>query len=78
MAFDLSLNEETYLGRLSFVDPNYNFLGNSLNYSFSSKNNDKPDQGYENTILSASIGTVFEQYKDVNLNLGLNAQVEMI
>ena len=58
-------------GRLSFVDPNYNFLGNSLNYSIASEKNDKPDQGYENSILSASIGTVFEQYKDVNLNLDL-------
>ena len=71
--FDLTLNEESLAGKLSFVDPNYNFLGNSLNYSIASEKNDKPDQGYENSILSASIGTMFEQYKDVNLSLGLAA-----
>ena len=38
-------------GTLNFNDPNYNFLGNSLNYSISSRNDDKPDQGYENTIF---------------------------
>ena len=46
----------------------YNFLGNSLNYFVSSTENDKPDQGYENTLFSAGVNTSFEQFKDINLN----------
>ena len=57
---------------MSYRDPNYDFLGNSLNYSISSEKNDKPDQGYENSIISGSIGTSFEQYKDVIASLGLS------
>ena len=60
-------------GTLSYFDPNYDFLGNSISYSLSSESNDKPDQGYENSIISAGIGTSFEQYKDVIASLGLNA-----
>ena len=55
---------------------NYDFLGNSLNYSLSSIKNDKPDQGYENTIIGAGIGTAFEQYKDIFAKLGLNASLD--
>ena len=35
--------------------------------------NDKPDQGYENKLISFGIGTGFEQYKDIFTNLSLNA-----
>ena len=35
--------------------------------------NDKPDQGYENTIFTAGIGTSFEQYRNIFTNLSLNA-----
>ena len=73
MALDLEVDDETFTGILNFTDPNYNFLGNALNYSISSQSNDKPDQGYENSIMSAGISTSFEQYKDVFLSLGLSA-----
>ena len=63
--FQMDLDEESLTGVLSFKDPNYDKLGNSLNYYLRSEGNDKPDQGYENTILSAVIGTSFEQYKDL-------------
>ena len=63
-------------GRLSFIDPNYDFLGNSLNYSISSESNDKPDQGYENSIISGTVGTSFEQFKDVKLNIGVSASYD--
>ena len=42
----------------------------------SSAANDKPDQGYENTILSAGIGTSFEQYRDIRASLGLAASFD--
>ena len=58
------------------MDPNYDFLGNSIRYSVSSTNNDKPDQGYENTVLSANVGTSFEQYRDLKVSLGLNASYD--
>ena len=45
-------------------------------YSISSSQNDKPDQGYENTVLGASIATSFEQYKDINTRLGLEASYD--
>ena len=70
VAFELELDEESLAGVLSYKDPNYDFLGNSLNYYLRSESNDKPDQGYENTIISAGLGTSFEQYKDLTASLG--------
>ncbi len=64
---------ESLKGELSYINPNYNFLGNSLRYNISNTTNDKPDQGYENNIISAGVGTEFEQYKDIFTNFGINA-----
>ena len=61
---------------LIFNNPNYDLLGNSLNYSLSSQSNDKPDQGYENTVIGASIGTSFEQYKNIRASLGISANYD--
>ena len=61
------------LGDFRYTNPNYNFLGNSITYSFLSERNDKPDLGFENSIIAAAIGTSFEQYKDVKVRLGLKA-----
>ncbi len=72
VSFDADISEESIKGTLNYVDPNYDFLGNSLNYSASSTKNDKPDQGYENTIVAAGVGTGFEQYKDIFAKLGMN------
>ena len=76
VSFDVEVDSESLTGSLAFNDPNYDFLGNSLSYSISSESNDKPDQGYENSLTSLSIGTGFEQYKDVNLRLGLSASFD--
>jgi len=73
ISFDLEVDEETFSGGLTFIDPNYDFLGNALNYSLVSEKNDKPDQGYENSLTTASIGTSFEQYQNIFLSLGLSA-----
>ena len=62
VGFDLQV-DESLAGTLKFINPNYDFLGNSIRYSISSVGNDKPDQGYENTIIGASVGTSFEQYR---------------
>ena len=76
VAFDIQVDKESLAGQLRFNDPNYDFLGNSFYYSIASEKNDKPDQGYENSIISGSIGTAFEQYKDVDLNLGVTASFD--
>ena len=61
-----------YKRQLRYTNPNYDLLGNSLNYYVSSTTNDKPDQGYENTLVTAGVGTGFEQYKDIIASLGLS------
>ena len=76
VSFDIELDEESVRGTLDYVDPNYNFLGNSLGYSVSSVTNDKPDQGYENTLISAGVRTGFEQFKDLYAQLGLTASYD--
>ena len=76
VAFDVEVDQESLTGTFSYHDPNYNYLGNSIFYSVSSEDNDKPDQGYENTILSARVATAFEQYKDVDANIGLSVSYD--
>ena len=68
---EFETNEESLSGQLNYLDPNYNFLGNEIGYSIYSVSNDKPDQGYENTLYGAGINTKFEQYKNLYTSLGL-------
>ena len=71
--FSLETDEETLIGNLNYLDPNYNFLGNSIGYSLYSSSNDKPNQGYENSLIGAGINTRFEQFKNIYTRLGFNA-----
>jgi outer membrane protein insertion porin family len=71
--FVLSTDSETLSGRVNYSNPNYNFLGNSLNYYIASNDNDKPDSGYENTVISTGVGTSFEQYNNIFTDIGLSA-----
>ena len=68
--FNMDIDEESLSGVLSLNDPNYDNLGNSLNYFIRSESNDKPNQGYENTVVSAGLGTSFEQYKNLRASIG--------
>jgi outer membrane protein insertion porin family len=61
----LDVSRDTIKGQIGVTDPNYKFSGNSLSYHVSSTTNDKPKSGYENSIISTSIATGFEQYKDI-------------
>ena len=70
---EVEITAESVRGSLNYTDPNYDLLGNSLRYQLSSIANDKPDQGYENRIISAGIGTGFEQYKDFFTYLNISA-----
>ncbi len=71
--FSIELDAESLGGTINYSDPNYDFLGNSINYYLSSNDNDKPDQGYENTIVTAGVNTSFEQYKSIYTKLGISA-----
>ena len=70
LEFRMDIDEESLTGVLNYTDPNYDYFGNSLNYFIKSESNDKPNQGYENTVVSAGIGTSFNQYKDLIASLG--------
>ena len=73
VSFDIDASQESLKGTISYTNPNYDFLGNSITYSLGSITNDKPIQGYENTLISAGMSTTFEQYQDVYATLGLSA-----
>ena len=74
--FSIDVNSESLSGKFSYTDNDYNFTGNSISYYVSSVTNDKPNQGYENSIVSSGVQTAFEQFKDVYLNLGLSASYD--
>ncbi len=73
---DFELSQDSVKGELSYVNPNYDFLGNSIRYNLTNITNDKPDQGFENKLISAGVGTTFEQFKDIYATLGLNASYD--
>ena len=74
--FILATDSESLTGKINYTDPNYNFMGNSINYFIANSSNDKPDQGYENTIYSTGVNTSFEQYRNIFTNLGLSASYD--
>ena len=76
VGFDLEVDKESLAGTFSYFNPNYDFLGNSIFYALRSEKNDVPTRGYENSIVSAEASTGFEQYKDINLTLGLAASYD--
>lgn len=71
LEFEVQLDDESLRGDVIYTNPNYDFLGNSLYYNLSSSQNDKPNQGYENSVISLSAGTSFEQYRDVKVSISL-------
>ena len=72
VGINVELSEESLKGKLFYTNPNYDLLGNSIEYHLQNTSNDKPDQGYENKLISFGAGTSFEQYKDIYTNLSLN------
>ena len=76
LKFDIEVDEESLAGGLNFTNPNYNYLGNEIGFFINSVSNDKPNQGYENTLYSAGLNTTFEQYKDLYATLGIAASYD--
>ena len=71
VGIEFELSTDSVKGGINYVDPNYDLLGNSISYNLSSTRNDKPNQGYENSVISVGVGTGFEQYKNVFTQLNL-------
>ena len=75
MQFNLELDEEQLKGTINYENPNYDFLGNSINYFLTSESNDKPDKDMK-TCYAAGVNTSFEQYKDLRASLGISASYD--
>jgi len=72
LGLDFELSEESLKGQFTYTNPNYDFLGNSVSYNLRNTTNDKPDQGYENSIFALGVSTGFEQFNNVITDLGIN------
>ena len=72
VGLDFELSEESLKGQFTYTNPNYDLLGNSIAYNLKSTTNDKPDQGYENSIFAIGASTGFEQFNNVIANLGIS------
>ena len=58
-------SSESLKGSLLYSNPNYDFYGNALSYEISSTTNDRPDSGFENSLISLGIATNYEQFEDI-------------
>ena len=76
VGFEIEVDQESLGGMINYSNPNYDFLGNSITYYLANESNDKPDQGYENSITSAGVSTSFEQYKDIRASIGLDVSYD--
>ena len=72
VGLDFELNEESLKGQFNYTNPNHDLLGNSVTYKLQNITNDKPDQGYKNSIFGIGASTKFEQYDSVFATLGVN------
>ena len=72
VGFNFELSQETLKGQFSYTNPNYDLLGNSVSYNLRNTSNDKPNQGYENSLFAIGASTSFEQFNNVTADLGIN------
>ena len=63
---NLSINEESIRGLFAYTHPNFAYSDRSLTTSIQSTVTDKAtDYGYKSSLNSISLGTGYEQYKDL-------------
>ena len=75
----LNLSEEKISGDILVENPNYNFSGNSVYASLDLSSTDRAAvSGYESTKTGASLGTTFEQYRNVYLSPYISGAFEDI
>ncbi len=70
------VSQDSLRGSISFTDTNYNFTGKSLTYNLENIKNDKPDSGYENSLLGAGIGVSYEKFKDIYFAPGVKFSID--
>ena len=76
---DLSLGTETVKGIVSLNDPNYKGSNKSLNFSVESRSTDRlKDYGYESNKTGFSLGSGFEYFDNLYLNIGTSSYVEKL
>ena len=76
---DLSVSPEALKGIVSLNNPNYNGSNRSLNFSIESTVTDNlKTYGYESNKTGFRIGSGFEFYDDLFLNLGVSSYVEKL
>ena len=76
---DISISQETLKGIISLKNPNYNGSSRSLDFSMESRKTDRlTTYGYESNKTGFSIGSGFEYYDDLFLNLGVSTYVEKL
>ena len=72
VGFNFEVDEERIKGTLNYEDPNYDFLGNSLNYSISSTNNDVPDKVIKTRFYQLVLERLLSNIKIFTASLGFN------
>jgi outer membrane protein insertion porin family len=76
---DLSINPETVKGIVSLNNPNYKGSNKSLNFSLESRSTDRLKTfGYESNKSGFAIGSGFEYYDNLYLNIGSSTYVEKL
>jgi len=76
---DLSISSETLKGIVSLNNPNYRGSNKSLNLSLESRSTDHLKTfGYKSKKMGFSVGSGFEYFDDLNLNLGISNYVEKL
>jgi len=62
---NLSISEETVLGKFSVIKPNFNYSDNTVFASIESSQTDRMKTfGYETKKIGTSLGTTFQQYEN--------------
>jgi outer membrane protein insertion porin family len=78
-ASDLTLSTGSVKGLLSLNNPNYHGSNKSLNASLESSVYDRlKDFGYKSNKVGFSVGSGFEYYNNLFLNLGISSYVEKL
>ena len=73
------ITEESIRGAIDVTNPNYNYSGNAVSASFSSIETDRlATSGYKSTKTSFSLGTSFEQYRNIFISPKIGASYENI
>jgi outer membrane protein insertion porin family len=75
----LNVSADTLRGGIAVINPNFNYTGNSVNASFDLSSTDlSSTSGYESSKTGISLGTEFEQYRNIFFGTALSASFEDI